>query len=1113
MRGRFGRTSGRGCPLASEPRYLSLPPPILPFPPTQPLKGNPYEKLATQHQSQLQLVRLDGYTSIKTYSRDAEDFLSSLKGPPDTSPSSLINSSKLPPSDKFNKNQSLNNLSHYASIEEDDATWTISTNKSKRTTCTSLDLIPFPITSPCKSPILTPKLPKSPTCVSLQQPTPTPSTQTLDQNTSMATTPTIDRVTRSKTKQATHVKSLQTSCPPSALSNDAIPQLITYDMSCADINKIDTEHLRAYLHWWNQEQGKQVSTTAINKMQPALLQKECHKVAEILKARYIAKQDAIADAAIITQETEHSDLQALSDQSLRHLFVKIAQQCGETIPKSSLKLKRRNVLIAAIIDRRNQIEQAMSDVVASTINISDDSSFESEEETLGSDSNSDANDSGTASSTNDNEYDDYDEDPDEMQDDDGVNTLDDYNIQDDEAINDYYNNLDKSDVSNETDNTNHIDISNTTNTITSSDTISATTTTVPSSDSSATTQETQPSSMPTRTHHSQSPKSTSTPKPSTEPKPPTRTHHDEDKNTSVGSLGHSGKNFRGVSIANNNQPPTLQVGSLNVKSVVRTHFIVRASMKLIKGNHVPSIIRKVIQTMRQIDAAFLVHPWDKDDRSTNSIINHEASIPDHEESMATWIRSIGYDRFNRLQFTFRASNTIDYYKFRGIVFQWSQSFGHYVKIDKINAEKVFTAGWLINLHPQLYNRDAIKDWIDVHDFNGELHDKFTVYARKVYQPLPNSNGSIQSEVIAIDGAVTHRDKLFELLTSIEWKGIYHNSGFIPIKTNDVFTSAHVIKAMEAHNTHTASLLSKTIHIKHYDKVITHLSNGTETTFTKWLSACLIQQEKLFIAVETGEPHFVRMIYTNSNHFHVLSIVNDLHSSMTKYFGKDVAVDILGSGTSYSTSMPATNKEASFFTALANTYEANPQDTAIVTPPPVKRRPKPPTAWFGPNPVLENIEVVTTSSSQPSSQLTGDDTSKLSDIEKRLNNISAVNANLQTTVSAIVDKKLSPINTSIQQLSTSVTTLETSVQQTNKVNTIKFNTIVSDVGLAITKVRKREKTRAKRNTEALLQALNNINAKIGVAPVKSLEDPAELLDSPVEEANEQVPCDESTGEEE
>ena len=194
-----------------------------------------------------------------------------------------------------------------------------------------------------------------------------------------------------------------------------------------------------------------------------------------------------------------------------------------------------------------------------------------------------------------------------------------------------------------------------------------------------------------------------------------------------------------------------------------------------------------------------------------------------------------------------------------------------------------------------------------------------------------------------------------------------------------------------------TLLVKTIQVPQYDKSIRYLDTNKETTFAAWLTDCKIHDNNLFVTVGKSAPHYVRMIYHNVNHNHVVTVVNNLYKSVETFFGKDVAIDLLGDGYSYSTSMPATSSEASYFSALANTYAANPQDldnTPLPPQPPRKQRPTP--AWFGPNPVLENIEV-TPSVSSPSSQLTNDGTTKLSELETRIKALSDADSNLNHTI--------------------------------------------------------------------------------------------------------------------
>ena len=150
------------------------------------------------------------------------------------------------------------------------------------------------------------------------------------------------------------------------------------------------------------------------------------------------------------------------------------------------------------------------------------------------------------------------------------------------------------------------------------------------------------------------------------------------------------------------------------------------------------------------------------------------------------------------------------------------------------------------------------------------------------------------------------------------------------------------------------------------------------------------------------------------------------------------------------------------------------------PPQIKRKPKK-QAWFGPNPVLENIEVVTPSVST-SSQLTTDDASRLADLESKLTSLTDEKTNIRQTVAAMVSQQMKPIVDDVKKVSDAVATMEKSVTTNNTMNTIRINKVVQGFGDTINILQKKEKRRRKRNKDTILSALNNINAKLGIPQI-------------------------------
>ena len=98
-----------------------------------------------------------------------------------------------------------------------------------------------------------------------------------------------------------------------------------------------------------------------------------------MKARYDSKQKQTASKTVVAATTDHEDLHHMTDYALRHLLSTLVSQCGESMTQSTLKIKNRNVLIAAIIDRRDTIDKAMGDIVSRPLVLSDSDDSDSDE--------------------------------------------------------------------------------------------------------------------------------------------------------------------------------------------------------------------------------------------------------------------------------------------------------------------------------------------------------------------------------------------------------------------------------------------------------------------------------------------------------------------------------------------------------------------------------------------------------------------------------------------------------------------------------------------------------------------------------------------------------------
>ena len=106
-----------------------------------------------------------------------------------------------------------------------------------------------------------------------------------------------------------------------------------------------------------------------------------------------------------------------------------------------------------------------------------------------------------------------------------------------------------------------------------------------------------------------------------------------------------------------------------------------------------------------------LQPFDTDDTDLNNILDTESLIPDDSKAILTWVRGL-YSTEKRIHFSIRVSNTCLLSELRTDIFGWCKTNRCYIDMDYINSEKLFACGWICGLHPRLYNRNALKNWIE-----------------------------------------------------------------------------------------------------------------------------------------------------------------------------------------------------------------------------------------------------------------------------------------------------------------------------------------------------------------------------------------------------------------
>ena len=423
-----------------------------------------------------------------------------------------------------------------------------------------------------------------------------------------------------------------------------------------------------------------------------------------------------------------------------------------------------------------------------------------------------------------------------------------------------------------------------------------------------------------------------------------------EKNFAFKGLRHSAQNLLGV-CANNlfveSKGKTLsnQGDSDTIDEATRTTFYIRVNLAMRKDtNHIPTLIKKFVRIIRQADPTIQVLPFNEQDSHDSLIITNEGNLPDTEDELEVWVAGIHTTKFNKLGFSLRVSNTMQFKELKGIIFDWCKNNGCYVKFDFMKTDSIFRVGWIPNIHPIYHNRDKLKDHL-IRNFP-HLGPKIHVYPRNIYIQNHDNTRTI-TEAIAIDGDYYARREIIKMLTTTSIDQIYPQAMFLPFRTDDDLTTAHHRKAMETHNTYLASMYTKVLNVTDPSQRITYEGTKNNTTFIQWLSCFQVSGHALFQAIEPYDNR-VRIVYDKTNERTVAEIVMNLFFYIEDSFGQDAATRLLGDKEKYSKETETRKVQMSYSAACARKIGS----LTTTSPEPPRMHRKTPT-YYGKPPLSAN----------------------------------------------------------------------------------------------------------------------------------------------------------------
>ena len=553
-------------------------------------------------------------------------------------------------------------------------------------------------------------------------------------------------------------------------------------------------------------------------------------------------------------------------------------------------------------------------------------------------------------------------------------------------------------------------------------------------------------------------------------------------------LGHSAYRLNGCAIDDlvpeNVQDEYSQKhhnNSINAKEVARNTFFIRAKLHIHDTKHVPTMIKKFYRVWRQVDPTLVILPLDVNDSSLNSILHDETHIPEEKDQLSKWAGGVRFNTYQKLEFNMRLSNTMSMFDFKGQVFTWCKMYKHYVTFDSIASERTFSVGWICGLHEDHTDIDYLKDWIDSHNQKYFISSKFKLYPRRIYQNIAHTKERRITRAIAIDGGFDVRDDLIDFFYKLKWTGKYSACKFVQLKINEIFTAAHMLRAIEMQNEHRNNIYCKSIEVHNRD-IIRTLPNGTDVSFTDWARNCTIKGIPVFNDVIGSDPNFVKFVYNKKDHKTVLSIMKKMYTNVAKKFGDDAAIDLFQSETVFDKNFKTRESEKLYLEENAQLFAANPQDIDSDTSFRDARKPQP---VYGKAVTLPDVTYKSVVS-QDSPGLSPTQASRVEELEQQVTDLASANTKLKADFSQSLT----------QEVQSQLKPVYDKMDANDKATRRRIKQVVKNVDSRWEKFEKYMKTKEKEHKKDMKRIVSNNHTEYMNA-LKNLQSPSAPNNAPGE----------------
>ena len=320
---------------------------------------------------------------------------------------------------------------------------------------------------------------------------------------------------------------------------------------------------------------------------------------------------------------------------------------------------------------------------------------------------------------------------------------------------------------------------------------------------------------------------------------------------------------------------------------IKTSYFIHNRIHVEKTVNAQKIVQMLFRVLRKADPTVLLLPFVKT-TSQEKFIETEDKIPEDENELKTYLSVADQQYGKKFGFSLRISITEEPTVVKNRIFDWCKGQKHFVDFKQVGSANIFAAGWLYKLHQNYYNRDHIREWMTKNCPALEHH--IHLAPAKIFKE--DGEGANLKRIltygIRVEVTFEQKEAILQQLYKLKWKeGPYKEALFVPFRKNQEFTNEMQIQLMKQHKKYMDSgIQQRVFRMKGADWEIMHQQKKEKTTFKKWMMGLTVNEKKILLSVETGDNHYVRMLYHPEDHKHIQYIFRHLYDTTAKTFGDE-----------------------------------------------------------------------------------------------------------------------------------------------------------------------------------------------------------------------------------